>query len=360
MRVGRRSISLLAAAFLPAALVLGAAALGASTADVTIKDTGISPTTASVDRGGFVSWTNAGTKPHAVASLDSSFPAFVLLASGSRSVTFKKTGCYPYTVDGRFDGKVRVGGASCAGVSPPPPSPGRPKIVRYDVAIVGHAARTETSANEPDPKANGKQVLTTDWTMTWTGLRYSVRDFGRSVIVVPVKRAAVKKGTLTARSSFSETRNRQMVGGGCRGKVVYPRYRASLFVNMTVEPVLWTLQAGTAVGSQLAGYNRTTLDRQKAACNGNILGYPGWSSTVARTVHGVALDLTFLSELLSVHAERRGGNGRPFPVASMIAGRSFSIPAREFQLVQTGACRAPAECTAKLRTSVRITFTARR
>src|SRR5262249_59057440 len=139
-------------------------------------------------------------------------------------------------------------------------------IIRYDVLIVGHAERTETADDEPDPDANGKRVLTADWTMSWKALRYKVQDFGSSVIVLPVRIADVKKGVLIARSSFSETRNSRIFGDSCQGKVVYPQYRAWLVVNTTIKPVLWTLQAGTAVGTQLANYTRKTLAEQKAAC----------------------------------------------------------------------------------------------
>ncbi len=359
MRVGRRSVTLLAAASLLPALALAAVATGAANATVTIEDTGIAPPTASIDAGGKVTWTNAGKKPHAVASLDSAFAAFALLPGSSRSVTFKKPECYAYTVDGRFSGTVRVGGATCGGGSGGPPG-GKPKAVAYDILLEGHAERTETAADEPDADANGKRVLSTDWTMSWKKLRYSVRDFGSSVIVLPVRIADVKKGPLIVKSSFSETRNSRIFGNDCRGKVVYPQYRAALFVNTTIRPVLWTLQAGTAGGTQLANYNRTTLGKQKAACNGTILGYAEWSSPVEEKVQGVTLDLTFLSELLSVQASRRGGAGRPFPIANLVAGRSFSIPTRTFELLKTGVCGAPAVCAEKLRTSLKITFTARR
>jgi len=340
-------------------LALAAVAAGASSATVTIKDTGISPAAVSVDAGGKVTWTNAGKKPHAVASLDSAFAAFVLLGGSSRSITFKKPDCYAFTVDGRFNGTVRVGGASCGGGGSSGPAGGKPTIVRYDILIVGHAERTETADHEPDPDADGKRVVTADWTMSWKGLRYQVQDFGSSVIVLPVRLADAKKGVLIAQSSFSETRNSRIFGGGCRGEVVHPQYRASLFVNTTIKPVLWTLQAGTAVGTQLANYNRTTLDKQKAACNGNILGYAKWREPVQKKVQGATLDLTFLSDLLSVQAARRGGAGRPFPIANMITGRSFTISTGTLQLLQTGVCGAPAVCTERLRTSLKIRFTRR-
>jgi plastocyanin len=360
VRVGRRSVTLLAAATLVSALALGAVAAGAQNATVTIKDTGISPARVSIEAGGKVTWTDAGKKPHAVASLDSAFQPFVLLSGSSRTLTFRKPDCYAYTVDGRFDGTVRVGGASCGGGSSGPPPGGKPKIVRYDVFIEGHAERTETAANEPDPDADGKRVVATDWTMSWKGLRYSVKDFGSSVIVLPVRLADVKKGVLKVQSAFSETRNKRLFGDNCKGKVFYPQYKASIFVNTTIKPVLWTLQAGTAVGSQLADYNKITLAKQKLYCNGNIVGYADWDSPVQKQVQGATLDLTFLSELLSVHAERRGGVGRPFPIVNMVAGRSLSISTRTFELLKTGVCGAPAVCTQKLRTSVKITFTARR
>ena len=359
MRVGRRSVTLLAATSLLSALALAAVATGAANATVTIEDTGIAPPTATIDAGGKITWTNAGKKPHAVASLDSAFAAFALLPGSSRSVTFKKPDCYAYTVDGRFSGTVRVGGATCGGGSGGPPG-GKPKAIAYDILLEGHAERTETAADEPDADANGKRVLSTDWTMSWKKLRYSVRDFGSSVIVLPVRIADVKKGALIVESSFSETRNSRIFGNDCRGKVVYPQYRAALFVNTTIRPVLWTLQAGRPE----AHSSRTTTGRPWASrrppATGASSATPSGDHRSRRRSR--ASRSTSPSSPSCSPCRRRVGAepaGLP-PIANLVAGRSFSIPTRTFELLKNGVCGAPAVCTEKLRTSLKITFTARR
>jgi hypothetical protein len=164
---------------------------------------------------------------------------------------------------------------------------------------------------------------------------------------------------LAVRSSFSETQQKSVVGDSCNGVIAYPAYRAGLTVDATLRPVLLTLQAGPAGASQLTSYTRTTSARQKAACNGNVLGYPRWPDPIQGQVAGMTLDFSSLADLISVHVERRGGTGRPFPIASLVAGRSFSLSTRPFERHQTTVCGAPASCTASLQTWLRLRFTAR-
>jgi hypothetical protein len=87
---------------------------------------------------------------------------------------------------------VATAAAAGAATAPVARARGDAKIVRYDIRIVGHTERTDSAAGETDPDANGTQILTTDWTMTWKSLRFSVRDLGTSIVVVPVRRARTR------------------------------------------------------------------------------------------------------------------------------------------------------------------------
>ena len=98
-----------------AALALVATA-GAATISVSIKSTGFSPSSISIDHGDQVSWKNNDKVDHQVVADDGSFASPILHAGQSYTATFSRAGTFRYhdSFAAKLTGKITVKG--------PPPS----------------------------------------------------------------------------------------------------------------------------------------------------------------------------------------------------------------------------------------------
>src|SRR5436309_8857159 len=92
-----------------AALALAAGA-GAATIAVSIKSTGFSPGTITIDHGDQVSWKNNDKTDHQVVADDGSFASPILHAGQSYTVTLNRAGTFHYhdALAPRHTGKVTV------------------------------------------------------------------------------------------------------------------------------------------------------------------------------------------------------------------------------------------------------------
>lgn len=339
--VWRVAPALLAAALLAAG---AAASPPAQIADVAVKDTGLSPPLVAVDLGGKVRWKNTGRALHVVTSTANTFPPVRLRPGTMRAVTFTKRRCERYTVDGRFAGRIAVGGAACAGGGAPRPTPGGTttnangvveQILRYDVRIVAslHQVETFTSTH---PEGNGVLDLDLSWTGSWHRLELKLQTVAGSAVFVPVQ-GTVLRGTIGGKLKFSETR--QSNGGSCGGTVEYAGLKARV-----------TLTGGAVKGGRPyisfdaslvddAAADEPTRVKQDAVCDGNTPGLPRWQAEGFKVL---GVDVHHPPGL-SIHPmdtrwSREGGPGIPFPLDRVLAHRGFTIDSgvRTARHTQTG------------------------
>ena len=159
------------------AVSLGAAAsLGARSATVNVFDTRIQPAAVSVALGGTVTWKNVGKQPHVVVSPSGTFRPLALRPGQSKQVEFKKRACERYTVDGRFQGTVSVGGAPCAAGGGNGSTGLSEKIIRYDITVIAYVHTVKSYTCPPtNPECTGKTDLELSWTGKWRAQKIKVQ-----------------------------------------------------------------------------------------------------------------------------------------------------------------------------------------
>ena len=122
-----------------------AATAGAATISVSIKSTGFSPSSISIDHGDQVSWKNNDKVDHQVVADDGSFASPILHAGQSYTATFTRAGTFRYhdSFAARHTGKITVKG--------PPPSLTlalSAPIVDYGTPITLTGAISTAAANQ--------------------------------------------------------------------------------------------------------------------------------------------------------------------------------------------------------------------
>ena len=100
------------------------ASAGGKLARVSVSETSVSPVIVRVGGGGSVKWLNAGEQRHRITSDTRTWPPFALDPGKSRTIAFRKTGRYPYRVDGRRRALVVV--SEVVGKTKPPAAAGAP------------------------------------------------------------------------------------------------------------------------------------------------------------------------------------------------------------------------------------------
>ena len=83
-----------------------------------ITDFGFDPIQLSVNAGDTVTWTNAGTMPHAVTADDDSFDSGLINPGDTIDMSFSTPGSYPYhcTAHPWMKGVITVGGGGNSGL----------------------------------------------------------------------------------------------------------------------------------------------------------------------------------------------------------------------------------------------------
>ncbi|MDQ5820695.1 MAG: hypothetical protein M3540_04560 [Actinomycetota bacterium] len=308
------------------------------------------PVQANVLVNGKVTWRNRDRTARRVKSDTNAWAAFTLRPGRSKTVTFRRRGCFRYKVDGRARGAVAVATA-CAGGGGGGGSSAT-VIYRYDVALVGHVKETQTTTGERSD-LNGTLTLALDWRGTFTNVAVKKYTLG-TTLLIGMNTGLFASGTMSGTHDFSDSRGPNV--GPCQGRVTIPQSGARFFVignrfpaTPSSEFILaaqMLLEPGTAMFTRIYA-------AQEGACKGFSKGLPDFPFE-EKDVQGLTV-LPFV-ELLQMNAERRDGAGRLwFPLDRLQNGQGFTI--------DTGLVTGPTPCGATTCTSegqLKITLTPRR
>lgn len=326
-----------ATALAGASLVLLAGSLkAASNASVTITDAAIAPKTARVAVNGTVTWKNAGTRIHAVASLTGAFSAFALQPGKTKSIRFSRSGSHPYVVDGTRCAYVVAGGGPAetgcnviAGAggqpppSPPPPSGVEKKTVRYDIRVIASLHTIEVFSGYTDPAYNGTLDRDLSWTGSWRRIELEVQTVGDASYLT-AKQATVTRGTISGKLEYSDSRP---YSGPCSGDVNYAPAKARAIVSGGKPDRGKRYVNFDASVVNPSAIDALTSSKQKAACNENDLGLPHWSDESRLIVQGVDIHHPPGASIhpMDTRWSREAPTGTPFPLDRFLAGRGFTL-----------------------------------
>lgn len=310
------------------------------------------PTQANVLVNGKVTWRNRDRASRRVKSDSNAWAAFTLRPGRSKTVTFRRRGCFRYKVDGRARGAVAVATA-CAGGGGGGGGSVKTVVYRYDVALVGHVKETQTTTGER-ADLNGTLTLALDWRGTFTNVAVKKVTVGTTWIV-SMNAGLFASGTMSGTHDFSESRGPYV--GPCQGRVTIPTSAARFFVSgnrMPSSPLSefhlaaqMLVEPGTAMANSINA-------AQQGACKGFGKGDPHFPFE-EHDVQGLAVS-PFVG-LLQMDAERRDETGRLwFPLDQLQNGQGFTI---DTGLV-TGTINCGDTCTGSSEGQLKITLTPRR
>lgn len=203
----RLVFALLAAALLPAV----AGATSSATREVRITDTAVDPVEARIAVGDSVRWRNTGSRAHSVVSDTGAWTPFVLRPRRTKSIRFRKAGCYRYKVDGRIRGRVAVA-ASCGGGG----GTTGPGTFRYDITVTGRAhTKQQHSGDTPGPGANGTVDLLLTWKATYRNVALKKVSTGADNFIITNAGGMFGRGSTDL--TFTYNHARQNTLGPCQG-----------------------------------------------------------------------------------------------------------------------------------------------
>ncbi len=317
-----------AATLLAAAAVLPAAASGTSATRVAVAEQSVTPRTAYTRLGGTVEWTNVGGNPHRVVSTTRAWTAFTLAPGANHRVTFKRVGRYPYRIDGARTAAVVVsggggggaGGGQGGGGSGSPPGERR---VSYDVTISVNAfSEVTTPLGSAGTEVRNREVT---WTGSWQNVTFRIiaGPDGKPVAVLTTK--PILSGTIQASSKYSYHDPPALYQAvECAGSLATQTYRGRL--SMIVYPRLGTASKMTFLAQPADGgsaWARTVDAVEEGRCDDHV-AIIGGTAFDFKTKDGIAFSPN--AELLTLDWEQSGPAVRPpFPIAQLLAGRSFGI-----------------------------------
>jgi plastocyanin len=314
------------------------------------------PAQATVLVNGKVTWRNRDRTARRVKSDTNAWTAFTLRPGRSKTVTFRRRGCFRYKVDGRARGAVAVASTCGGGGGGGGGGTTKTVIYRYDVALVGHVKETQVTSGEPPAsELNGTLSLALDWTGTFTNVAVKKLTVGTTWIV-GMNTGLFASGTMTGTHVFSDSRGR--LGGPCQGQVAIPSSEARFFVSGNRFPstplsefhlgAQMLLEPGTAMANRINA-------AQQAACKGFGKGDPHFPFE-EKDVQGLTVS-PFVG-LLEMNADRRDEAGRIwFPLAQLEDGQGFTI---DTGLVTTTTSNCGTTCTDTREGQLKITLTPHR
>lgn len=332
---------------LPAALA-GAAAPALSgvpaSRTVTVRDGSLAPATLRLATGALMEFVNAGRRPHTIRAERNVWAPIVLRPGARAGLRLHAPGRYPYTVDGRLKGELIVG-TPIAGFRPPPGSVQTTVEHAYAVRIDARIHHTITV----DGKVEDADLR---WTMRMPRLVLRIDAVGAQLSFGNRVRGP---GTFSGRFEFADSRSSS---SPCRGEVAY----AGLPTEILLQGSRDTRRATVSLDAGLspAGASRYDAARKtaqtRAGCSaGNDAEWLDETTPVDRGVrihHPPSFSISAWDTRWTAE-----GRGTPFPLAAILAGRSFSVSSgnRGFEPRPCGS-----GCTEAFEGSVRYVFTALR
>ncbi len=299
-------------------------ALRPGAASVVITDGRVAPTVVTIVVGGEVTWTNHGSKSHAVAAEKNAFVGFKLQPMGARSVRFPKAGRFPYSVDGRTTGIVIVGlaagGAGSDGGSGSTKSSSQFAHYEVDISVTIH--EHEVGPVPPALYPQEKWDATIEWTGTWADVSYQMAPDATGVRPRP---GGVFSGTVQAsdKVTFFYLADPREKSVECRGDISRDSEPARLVFSGRYLGASGGMDFGsTPIDGGKSFWNK--LNAIKASCSepGIFLPYPnGFDFTTPDGIEFSLIPAIALQLRFNVTSTTK----IPFPLDHLIAGQSFGI-----------------------------------
>ncbi|MEP6976812.1 MAG: hypothetical protein ABI948_02035 [Thermoleophilia bacterium] len=148
-------------------------------------------------------WRNRDRAARRIKSDTNAWPAFTLGAGRTKTLTFRRRGCFRYKVDGSARGAVAVattcgGGGGGGGGT-------KTVVYHYDVALVGHVKETQTTTGDRAADLNGTLTLALDWRGTFTNVAVKKLVAG-TTLVIGMNSGLFAPGSMSGTHDFSDTR----------------------------------------------------------------------------------------------------------------------------------------------------------
>ncbi len=278
---------------------------------VTITDAHVVPTAVTIFVGDKVTWTNKGTRAHAVAATKNAFVGFTLAPAGTHFVRFPNAGRFPYLVDGRMAAAVIVLAAGGAGSTTK--SSSQSAHYEVDVSVSVHEHRT-SSTEDWD--------ATIEWTGKWKSVSYSTAPDAMGVRPPPV---GVFMGTISASEKATLFNSMEINKSPvqCKGDIPASPEAARLVFSGTHLGAQGQMNfsSGPIDGAQSF---QSKLDSVKASCSFPpiFLPYPiGFQFTTPDGIDFSVLPATALTLQFTTKSKTK----IPFPLDHLITGQSFGI-----------------------------------